>query len=218
MYNNLRSILGKTVDIDAVLYEAQAIAGDNPSMDLIMALSLKPIADKFNLEVQELKDQLFVKTTTPEELDKKFTPVTDLSSVRNMKQADENLCGIIELIDHARQKAALYDKTITLGEEMDSKDIFLRKKIGVYEIYSIVGLHAIGHAGPYPHTIHHLDGTVEERVGNFDTLEAWGNEYNDEQNIPGRGSFHLNTHDIEEYARDMVVEGWEIYEGPKRKK
>lgn len=265
MYNTLYAILGKTIDVDAVLQEAHAIAGDEPSMNLIMALSIKQIAEKFDMQVQELKDQLFVKTTTPEELDQKMgnlldgaplvmedlivpdlyeipglatAPIKlhkdliDLDSRRNMKAADANLSEIVELTSNMtdeqlkefdlkyRREAAAGDPTITVGpEDHDSKDIYLRMPISdkLPNTYNIVGLHAIGHAGPYEYTLHRQDDTIELIKTNFMVLEAWGNEYDDEHNMLGRGSFRLHTNDIEQYAKDMEAEGWERYEGPKRK-
>jgi hypothetical protein len=219
--DRFRDLLGKYVNVDEVRAEAEARYGRLGSGEVLLAIAVRKLAEKFEMEVQELKDQLFVKTTTPEEIDAKLNPVVDLSSARNMKEADANLAEIIPLMDEARKKAAQEDPTITLGEgpdEMDSKTIYLRTKIGVSDIYSIVGLHAIGHAGPYEWDHHHLDGTVERKTSNFMALETWGNEYDDDHNMLGRGSFRLHTSDIEQYAKEMEVEGWERYEGPKRKK
>lgn len=96
-------------------------------------------------------------------------------------------------------------------DDLDSLNIYLRKD------NQIIGLHAIGYKGPYTHTLVHLDGTREEKTSNFNAIEVWGNEYDEEHNMLGKGSFRLNTTHIEEIANELVTEGWEIYEGPKKK-
>lgn len=79
--------------------------------------------------------------------------------------------------------------------QFDSLDIYLKKDD------QIVGLHAIGHKEP--------DGA-------FYSLEQWGNEYDDEHNMLGRGSFRVHN-DIETVAKDFEADGWVRFEGPKKK-
>ncbi len=191
------------------------------------------IADCQN-EMTKLKAELEVllgpKTITPEELDQKMGLVVDFSGARHMRDADKSLSEIVGLTSNMtdeqlkefdlkhRREAAKDDPTITVGpDDLDSKNIYLRTTIGPGKTPAIVGLHAIGYAGPYEYTLQHQDGKEELIRTKFMVMEAWGNEYDDEHNMLGRGSFRLHTNDIVKYAKDMVAEGWEIYEGPKRK-
>lgn len=234
--NTIRTILGKNVDIDEVMSEANAISDNSPSVELVLAISLRKIAEKFELELKDLKDQLFIKQPTLQELEdegKLFgvpKPI-DLQSHRAMKQADINLSEIIDAMNNMtddkrpdlstqhrleRAKPAQEDPTITLGDELDSRDIYLFKNNpDPHGQKYIVGLHAVGHAGPYEYDLVHQDGKVERKQSNFMAIETWGNEYDDQHNMLGRGSFRLHTSDIEEYAKQLEVEGWERYEGPK---
>ena len=158
--------------------------------------------------------------------------VIDLESARHIHDANETLSDVVDMMNEMSQEqlyklarkdaeeAAKLDPTITLAQgpdDFDSKNIYLRTTIGPGKIPAIVGLHAVGHAGPYPYTLVHPDGTREERMLNFMAIETWGNEYDDEHNMLGRGSFRLHTSDIEDYAKQMEAEGWERYEGPKKK-
>ena len=93
--------------------------------------------------------------------------------------------------------------------DFDSKNIYLKKD------NMIVGLHAIGIDGPYTYTMDN-NGIKSEITTDFETLESWGNEYDENHNMLGRGSFRLNVINIEDYAKDLVLDGWVIYEGPKR--
>lgn len=162
-----------------------------------------------------------------------MSKVIDLESARHIHDANETLSDIVNTMNGMTQEqlyaldrkeaaeAAKLDSTITLAQgpdDMDSKNIYLIKRShDPNEGDSIVGLHAIGHAGPYQYKLQHIDGTIEEKTLNFMALEAWGNEYDHEHNMLGRGSFRLNTSDIEDYAKEMEAEGWQRYEGPKRK-
>lgn len=162
-----------------------------------------------------------------------MSKVIDLESARHIHDANESLDEIVDTMNGMTQEqlykldrqeaeaAAKLDPTITLAQgpdDMDSKNIYLRTTIGPGKIPAIVGLHAVGHAGPYEYDLIELDGTKTRKKSNFMALETWGNEYDDDHNMLGRGSFRLHTSDIEEYAKEMEAEGWQRYEGPKRKK
>ena len=88
------------------------------------------------------------------------------------------------------------------------KDIYLKKD------GEIVGLHAIGEKDA-EWTLVALDGT-ETRVKGFQQHEQWGNEYDENHKMLGRGSFRIFG-DIEEAAKEMEADGWVTYEGPKPK-
>lgn len=78
-------------------------------------------------------------------------------------------------------------------DDFESKDVFLRKN------GHILGFHAIGH-------------TIEG--GQFLQLEIWGNEYDENYNMLGPGSFRVFG-TIEAITKEMVDDGWEVFERPK---
>lgn len=95
-------------------------------------------------------------------------------------------------------------------EGMISKDAYFKKD------GSIIGIHAIGHPGPHEYDLHGLDGSVTKIKTDFMQMEIWGNEYDDEHNMQGRGSFRVfNEFNI--VVKDLIEEGWVQYEGPKKK-
>jgi hypothetical protein len=60
---NFNDILGKYVDMHKVRAEARSILGPELfSRELILALAIRELAAKFELEMQELKDQLPTKS------------------------------------------------------------------------------------------------------------------------------------------------------------
>lgn len=81
-------------------------------------------------------------------------------------------------------------------EGMVGKDIYLKKDD------TIIGLHAIGDVDPN-------DGT-------FYQMEIWGNEYDNEHNMLGRGSFRV-FQPLEDAAKEFEADGFVRFEGPKRK-
>lgn len=85
-------------------------------------------------------------------------------------------------------------------------DIYLKKD------GEIIGLHAVGYPGPYEYTLTHLDGTIEEKTSHIMTMEQWGNEYDSEYNMLGRGSFRVFSLDIEEAAKELEADGWVRFE------
>jgi hypothetical protein len=95
-------------------------------------------------------------------------------------------------------------------DQFDTKDIYLKKGD------VIIGLHAIGHAEPYEYDLHHADGTITREKSDFMQLEVWGNVYDEDHQILGRGSFRV-FNKIEEEAKDFEADGFVRYEGPKRK-
>jgi len=87
-------------------------------------------------------------------------------------------------------------------EQMICKTIYLRKGD------SIVGLHATGYEGPEEFELHHLDGAVEVVKTDFIELEKWGNEYDKDFNIKGRGSFRVFDVTLEHAAKQFEAEGY----------
>lgn len=89
-----------------------------------------------------------------------------------------------------------------MNDEMppyDSRDIYLTNGT------EIIGLHEIGEANS-SWIVKHLDGTEEQKFG-FSAYERWGNEYNNDLKMIGRGSFRVHI-DIEEVAKDFETDGW----------
>jgi hypothetical protein len=91
-------------------------------------------------------------------------------------------------------------------DDLDSKDIYLKKD------GEIIGLHSVGYKKQNTYTQVNLDGTKELKTLDFMALESWGNEYDSEYNILGRGSFRVHTYDIEEAAKEMENDGWVRFE------
>lgn len=85
-------------------------------------------------------------------------------------------------------------------------DIYLKKE------NEIIGLHAIGYPGPYVYELQHLDGSREQKTSHIMTMEQWGNEYDSEYNMLGRGSFRVFSLDIEEAAKEFEADGWVRFE------
>lgn len=100
-------------------------------------------------------------------------------------------------------------KNAYVQPEFDSKDIYLTKN------GEIIGLHAIGHAGPYEYDLVKLDGTTERKKDDFMQVEVWGNEYDKNHNMLGRGSFRVHQN-IEEEAKGFEADGWVRCEAPKK--
>jgi hypothetical protein len=94
-------------------------------------------------------------------------------------------------------------------EGMISKDAYL-KKDGV-----IVGIHAIGHPGLYEWVNVAADGTETKHTSDFMQMEIWGNEYDENHQMLGRGSFRVFDH-FENEVRNWEADGWVRYEGPKK--
>lgn len=102
-----------------------------------------------------------------------------------------------------------------IENDLDSKDIYLKNG------NEIVGFHSIGHAGPYIYTQIELDGSENTVTADFEPFESWGNNYDENLNMIGRGSFRLITPFIEDVAKDLESRGWVRFtpkEAPKPKK
>lgn len=78
----------------------------------------------------------------------------------------------------------------------------------------IIGLHAMDYEEPYEFTLTHIDGSSEIIKTDFMELEKWGNEYNKNSEMIGRGSFRLFDLTIEHSAKAFEDEGWTRFEGP----
>lgn len=85
----------------------------------------------------------------------------------------------------------------------DEINIFLRKDD------EIVGLHCIGEKDK-DYEVMELDGTITQRHG-FLAEESWGNYYDEDYNIKGRGSFRV-FEDIEILAEEFEADGWVRFE------
>lgn len=84
--------------------------------------------------------------------------------------------------------------------ELDERSSYLRGPNG-----EIWGLFEIGEKDSHWQQIN-LDGSVEDKTG-FRAYERWGNEYDAQMKMIGRGSFRIHT-DIDEVAEDLIKEGW----------
>ncbi len=89
-----------------------------------------------------------------------------------------------------------------MDDNMQSKDIYLRKG------REVVGLHAIGYAGPYEFDLQELDGSIQKIKTDFMELEKWGNEYDANFKMIGRGSFRVFDLTIEHAAKEFESDGW----------
>lgn len=145
--------------------------------------------------------------------------VIDLESAMNIRDANEALDEAIDMIDQAikikadfdneRKQIAALNKEITLGEEFDSKNIYLTTLFGPGKIPLCVGLHSIGHAGQYQYDVVELDQSRTTKSTDFQTIESWGNEYDPiDGRMMGPGSFRLFSSDIDETAKQYEAEGW----------
>lgn len=96
-------------------------------------------------------------------------------------------------------------------DDYDSLTIYLKKE----GTPGFIGLHAIGMANSEWDLVtpKGMFGNEEEiivRQKGFQAIEAWGNEYNDEHQMVGRGSFRVFSN-IEDAAKEMVADGWVIF-------
>lgn len=89
-------------------------------------------------------------------------------------------------------------------EDLISKDYYLQKG------EEVIGLHAVGEEGPYIYR--DLDGKEYTKY-RFHAFEQWGNNYNKDFQMIGRGSFRLFG-DIDEAAKEMTEDGWIQIPGP----
>lgn len=87
-------------------------------------------------------------------------------------------------------------------EGLDSKDIYLRKGT------EIIGLHTVG-VNNSEWTVTNLDGSETLHKG-FQAYDTWGNEYNEDLQMTGRGSFRVFS-DIDIVAEELIAEGWEAF-------
>jgi hypothetical protein len=220
-----------------VLSKAQAISGDAPSTELMLALCMEAMAEKNKQDIQALMDSVFIKAMSLQELEDEgklpgVPKVIDLSSVRNIRDANVALDESIELLeqnaqlkadfDLERKHAAALNPDITLGDEWDSKDIYLENFYGPGKIRQIVGLHATGMAGQYSYEMHNLDKSIETVSTDFEAIEVWGNEYDSinekEPVMIGRGSFRIGHSDIDKEAKQWEADGWKRIPNPWKKK
>lgn len=95
-------------------------------------------------------------------------------------------------------------------DNFDYKDIFLKKD------KEIIGLHAVGHHELHIITVVGLDGERFEIETDFMELEKWGNEYDENLKMIGKGSFRVFSLTLEHAAEEMELDGWVRFE-PKSK-
>lgn len=96
-------------------------------------------------------------------------------------------------------------------DEMTERSVYLTKD------GEIVGIHAVGYEGPYEYQIQELDGTLTQHLSDFMIMEIWGNNYDENRNILGRGSFRVSAHNFELEVKDWESEGWVRREAPIKK-
>ena len=89
-------------------------------------------------------------------------------------------------------------------EGMEARDIYLKSPIG-----KIIGLHAIGGSNCTWELVG-LDGSRTQQTG-FLAMDKWGNEYDENYKMLGRGSFRVHEN-IEELAKKFEDEGWISFE------
>jgi hypothetical protein len=99
---------------------------------------------------------------------------------------------------------------------MDNNDI-QSKNIWLKRGDEIVGLHAIGYREPYTFKVIDLDGSTTEHNSDFMELEKWGNEYNQDFKMIGRGSFRIFDLTIDHTAKAFEEDGWIRFYGPENK-
>jgi hypothetical protein len=93
---------------------------------------------------------------------------------------------------------------------MVSRDAYLTKD------GTIIGIHAIGYPEPYEWTEVALDGTETQKTSDFMQMEIWGNEYDENHQMLGRGSFRVFDQ-FESEVKNWEADGWVRREGPKKK-
>lgn len=84
-------------------------------------------------------------------------------------------------------------------EQFDQFDAYLIKD------GEIIGIHGVGEANR-PYTVSHMDETQTHHVG-FCAIESWGNEYNWDFKMIGRGSFRIG-HLMEDDVTMVLDNGW----------
>jgi hypothetical protein len=140
-------------------------------------------------------------TPTPEDFQKTLVSISELHS------AVESSTGKKPEISIEFQRVidwmTLCSKPYVAPEEeqFDYKDIYMKKGD------EIIGLHAIGHAGPYEYDLVDLDGSTTPMKSDFITVEKWGNNYDHNLKMIGRGSFRIHD-DIEIIATQLEEDGW----------
>src|SRR3989442_381436 len=105
-------------------------------------------------------------------------------------------------------------KIVDINEEESPFNGLQEKSIYLKKDKEIIGLHAIGEPDSEWNLIK-LDGSRVGQKG-FKQHEQWGNHYDENHNMLGRGSFRIFD-DIEETAKELEIDGWIVYEGPKVK-
>ena len=86
----------------------------------------------------------------------------------------------------------------------DSLDVYFKKD----DI--LIGIHAIGLYELNQYTYTDIDGNKEKRFSFFNALEVWGNEYDKDMNMLGRGSFRLGMRIMEDIIKEYQKEGWTL--------
>ena len=122
--------------------------------------------------------------------------------------------------DETKKNTASLDETITLsqGPGLDFKDVYLKARIGKSNFFTIMGVHAVGFAEQHTYKSIGLDGEESAHPTNFKALEVWGNEYDEEHSVVGRGRFLVYTKDIDSYVRELESEGWVRTKKPQKKR
>jgi acyl carrier protein len=143
---------------------------------------------------------------------------TGVTMPEDLKNADELLCLIedhgmmppkVKIGDYLAHDEYFWeeekDSSVKEFEDgLDSLDIYLRRGT------EIVGLHAVGFNEPHSYILEYENGKIETIQTNFRELQKWGNEYDENFNMIGRGSFRIFDISIENVAKEMELDGWVV--------
>ncbi len=91
----------------------------------------------------------------------------------------------------------------------ECKDIYLSKD------GQIIGIHAVGYFGEHEYDLLSIDGTLTKVSTDFDQMEIWGNEYDEEHNMIGRGSFRVHG-TFNDVVAELEMDGWVKREPPDK--
>lgn len=89
-----------------------------------------------------------------------------------------------------------------IDSDLDEKNIYLTKGD------RIIGLHAVGYKEIYTYEVLELDGSISQFTTDFLEIHKWGNEYDKNFKMIGRGSFRIHSATIDIIAKELEEDGW----------